>query len=303
MIYTNKSVKSSRILHSIFIKSMVVNIERGISMANGLEGKRIALGASRKTDEMTTLIEKQGGVSVIRSLQGTVFLADKQVEPELRKFVHEGADWVIFTTGIGTETLLSLAQKLDFEDQFLNIIRQANVASRGYKTLSSLKKLGIKPVAVDSDGTTRGLTQALEAYDFMGKKVMVQLHGESAPTLIKYLENRGASVQQILPYQHIPPEFEIVSKLCKELMNHELDAVCFTTAIQVHSLFSYAREQGCLNEIINSFKEDVLAVAVGKVTAEALREEGIEKLLVPEKERMGAMIIELSQYYQDQLLK
>lgn len=282
---------------------MVVNLERGISMAKGLEGKRIALGASRKTDDMTTLIEKQGGVSVIRSLQGTVFLADKQVEPDLRKFVQEGADWVIFTTGIGTETLLNLAQKLDLADQFLNIIRQANVASRGYKTLSSLKKLEIKPVAVDSDGTTRGLTQALEAYDFMGKKVMVQLHGESAPTLIKYLENRGASVQQILPYQHIPPEFETVSKLCEELMNHELDAVCFTTAIQVHSLFSYAREQGCLKEVINSFKKDVLAVAVGKVTAEALREEGIEKLLAPEKERMGAMIIELSQYYQDQLLK
>ena len=32
-------------------------------MAKGLEGKRIALGASRKTDEMSTLIEKQGGVS------------------------------------------------------------------------------------------------------------------------------------------------------------------------------------------------------------------------------------------------
>ena len=57
---------------------------------------------------------------VVRSLQGTVFLADKQVEPDLRKFVQEGADWVIFTTGIGTETLLDLADKLGFADQFLN---------------------------------------------------------------------------------------------------------------------------------------------------------------------------------------
>lgn len=270
-------------------------------MAKGLEGKRIALGASRKTDEMSTLIEKQGGVAVIRSLQGTVFLADKQVEPDLRNFVQEGADWVIFTTGIGTESLVNLAQSLGYADQFLNIIRQANVASRGYKTLATLKKLGIKPVAVDNDGTTRGLTQALEAYDLMGKKVMVQLHGESAPSLIKFLEDRGASVQQILPYQHIPPKTEVVSKLCQELINKELDAVCFTTAIQVHSLFNFAREQGCLTEIVHSFKEDVLAVAVGKVTAEALREEGIDKLLAPEIERMGAMIIELSQYYQTQL--
>ena len=121
-----------------------------------------------ETEEMSTLIEKQGGVSVVRSLQRTVFLADKGVEPDLRKFVQEGADWVIFTgTGIGTETLLDLAEKLGFADQFLNFIRQAS--SRGYKTLATLKKLEIKPVAVDSDGTTRGLTEALKAYDFMEK--------------------------------------------------------------------------------------------------------------------------------------
>lgn len=267
-------------------------------MAKGLEGKRVALGASRKTDEMSTLIEKQGGVPVVRSLQGTVFLADKQVEPDLQKFIQEGADWVIFTTGIGTDTLLNLAEKLGLKDQFLHIIRQAKVASRGYKTLSTLKKLEIKPVAVDSDGTTRGLTEALEAYDFMGKKVMVQLHGESAPSLIKFLEDKGASAQQILPYQHIPPKSETVLKLCQELMNHEVDAVCFTTAIQVRSLFNFAREQGCLNEIVHRFKKDVLAVAVGKVTAEALSEEGIERILAPENERMGAMIIELSNYFQ-----
>lgn len=267
-------------------------------MAKGLDGKRIALGASRKTDEMSTLIEKQGGVPIIRSLQGTVFLADHKIEPDLQKFVREGADWVIFTTGIGIQTLLSLAEKLGIQGQFLDIIRQANVASRGYKTLATLTKLGIKPVAVDDDGTTRGLIQSLKAYDLVGKKVMVQLHGETAPALIKFLEDSGASVQQILPYQHIPPESETVAKLCEELMNHELDAVCFTTAIQVRSLFNFAKEQGFLTGIKRSFKEDVLAVAVGKVTAEALSEEGIERIITPENERMGAMIIELAHYYQ-----
>ena len=54
--------------------------------------------------------------------------------------------------------------------------------------------------------------------------------------------------------------------------------------------------KGAWTEIIHSFKADVLAVAVGKVTAEALREEGIERILAPENERMGAMIIELSNY-------
>ncbi|GAA3326987.1 hypothetical protein GCM10020331_065150 [Ectobacillus funiculus] len=47
-----------------------------------------------------------------------LFLAEKEVEPDLQRFVQEGADWVIFTTGIGTETLLDVTRKLGVEEQF-----------------------------------------------------------------------------------------------------------------------------------------------------------------------------------------
>ena len=234
---------------------------------------------------MSILIEKQGGIPAVRSLQGTVFLADKQVEPDLRHFVEEGADWVIFTTGIGTETLLNLAEKMGIKESFLQIIREAKVASRGYKTYAALKKLGIKPVAVDEDGTTRGLVRALEGQNFSGQRVMVQLHGENAPTLVKFLEDNGATVVPLLPYQHIAPEREAVETLCRELLNHEVDAVCFTTAIQVRSLFDFAREQGYASDILQAFKGKALAAAVGKVTAEALEEEGVERLIVVELEQ------------------
>jgi uroporphyrinogen-III synthase len=270
-------------------------------MAKSLAGKRIVIAGSRKTDEMSILIEKQGGVPIVRPLQGTVFLADKQVEPDLRRFVEEGADWAIFTTGIGVETLLDLAGKMGIQDRFLRVIRQARVATRGYKTYSALKKLGIKPVAVDEDGTNRGLVRSLESYDFTGKRVMVQLHGETAPTLIKFLEDNGATVLQLLPYQHIAPEQQAVETLCQEILENEVDAVCFTTAIQVRSLFNFAKEQGYINGILHCFKEKTLAAAVGKVTAEALLEEGVERLVIPEMERMGAMIIELSRYYETRL--
>ncbi|XYY60315.1 hypothetical protein ACNSPU_06395 [Bacillus velezensis] len=42
----------------------------------------------------------------------------------------------------------------------------------------------------------------------------------------------------------------------------------------------------------------MLAAAVGKVTAEAIRDEGVKRVLAPDIERMGAMIIELSRYYE-----
>ncbi|CAI6250891.1 putative protein YjjA [Bacillus subtilis] len=269
-------------------------------MGKGLLGKRVAIGGSRKTEEISTIIEKQGGIPVNRPLQGTVYLAEEQVEPDLRTFVEgKKADWVIFTTGIGLETLVDVAEKIGLKDEFLQAIRQAKAACRGYKTLSALKKLGITPEASDEDGTTRGLICSLEPHDFSGKTVMVQLHGEKAPALKAFLEEKGASVLTILPYQHIPPEEETVERLCRELMNGEVDAVCFTTAIQVRSLFDFAKGRGYINEVKKVFEERAIAAAVGKVTAEALREEGITRLLAPEIERMGAMIVELAKYYEE----
>lgn len=266
-------------------------------MGEALAGKRIAIGASRKTEEMSAIIEKQGGKAVVRPLQGTIFLAEKEVEPDLMKFIEEGADWVIFTTGTGTETLLKIATDLGVKDRFLDIVHQAKVASRGYKTLSTLRKLGVIAVAVDEDGTSRSLIKSLEVFNLTGKRVMVQLHGETAPALVKFLQEKEADVTTILPYQHIPPEEKTAEDLCGEIYRGELDAVCFTTAIQVRSLFDYAKKNNIFNRLVNCFKGDTLAVAVGKVTAEALKEEGIERIVVPEHERMGAMIIELSRYY------
>ncbi|WP_075982388.1 uroporphyrinogen-III synthase [Bacillus massilinigeriensis] len=269
-------------------------------MEKGLSGKKVVIAGSRKTDEMSTLIEKQGGIPILRPLQGTVYFDEKKLEKDFLSFLKKGADWTIFTTGMGIQTLIEVSLKLGVKDRFLSIIGNSSVASRGYKTFAALKKLEVVPRAVDDDGTNRGLVRSLENDDFHGKKVMVQLHGENAPTLISFLEKRGAEVMKLLPYQHIPPQKEIVDLLCQEISMNNIDAICFTTAIQVRSLFDYAREIGVLDSILDAFNEKVLAAAVGKVTAEALSEEGLENFLVPDNERMGAMIIGLSRYYSSQ---
>ncbi|MGD7043413.1 uroporphyrinogen-III synthase [Jeotgalibacillus proteolyticus] len=265
-------------------------------MAKGLEGKTIVIGGSRKIEEISALIQKQGGQPVSRPLQGTVFLAEKEVEPSVARFIEDGADWIIFTTGIGTETLLRIARNMGKEEEFLCRLREAKIASRGYKTLNVLKRNGLKPLAVDEDGSTQGLIRSLAEVDFNGKHVMIQLNGESAPSLVSFLENKGAEVETVLPYQHIPPDEETVGTLCSELLNGEADAVCFTTQIQVRSLFDYARKKDLTDRIHQVFEEHVLAVSVGKVTSEALRDEGVSRYIAPERERMGAMIVELAKY-------
>lgn len=87
-----------------------------------MHGKRIALCASRKLDEMTTLIEKQGGTAIIRPAQGTVFSKGSELGEEMRTVIAMRPDWIVFTTGIGFEALLEAA---DREEWLLNGIERS----------------------------------------------------------------------------------------------------------------------------------------------------------------------------------
>lgn len=268
-------------------------------MGKGLTGKHVVLGATRKTEEMMSLIHKQGGRASVRSLQGTVFKAGSEIEQDLRAFIDTGAEWIILTTGIGLETLLQKTEKMGLKDSFMKRLKEAKIASRGYKTAGALKKLGIKAAISDDDGTTQSLVRQMQDIDLTGKKVVVQLHGEKAPSLLNFLESKGAELTVLLPYLHTAPDKDTLETLCKEILANEVDAVCFTTAVQVHGLFNYVKDKEFYKEMMKAFNEGkTVATAVGKVTAEALKEEGVHRIVVPSHERMGAMIVELAQYYE-----
>lgn len=268
-------------------------------MAKGLKGKRVVITGSRKLPELSEIIERQGGAPVVRPQQGLLVLQEQEVEQDLFHLIESGTDWFIFTTGTGLEALLQQAERIGVRDRLLGIMRHSNVGVRGYKTFALLKQRGIQPIVMDEDGTTEGLIQSLQAYDFTGQGVTIQLHGEPMPSLVSFFERNGAAVRVILPYKHMAPDLDVSNKLCREIIEASVDAVCFTTAVQVRYFYQYAKNHGHYLEINESFRKRVLAVAVGRVTAEALKEEGVRRVLTPENERMGAMIVELAHYYQN----
>lgn len=266
---------------------------------HALENKRIVIAGSRKTDEMCLIVEKQGGTPIVRSLQGLTMFEEELLAEPLRGFAEQGADWVILTTGMGSDSLVAAADKLGIGEAVRTRLAEAKIATRGYKTSAFLKRNGFKAVVSDDDGTMQGLIENLNAFDFSGQRVWIQLHGEPAPELVNFLSAKGASqVEAVLPYRHVPPESDTVEQLLAELAGGEVDAVCFTTAVQVHYLFRFAKETQREELLHQAFEGSVLAAAVGKVTAEALRQYGVKQMVVPELERMGALIIEIGRYYE-----
>lgn len=263
----------------------------------GLQGKKVALAASRRIEEMSELVRKRGGIPIVHSIQSTVILDAGQVLPDLKRLVEEKIDWVILTTGIGTQTLLEQARQHGLYEQVLAVLRSSNIAARGYKTLNVLKQYGIKPVVQSDTGTVENLIRHLRTVPLSGCRVVVQLYGEKIPLLESFLREQGADYKEILPYQHIPPAEETVLSLIDAVMQQQVDAVAFTSAIQVRNLFDVAAKHGRTAALQEAFARHVVAVAVGSVTADTLAANGVERIVRPVRERMGAMIMALDKYF------
>lgn len=263
-----------------------------------MAGKRVALAGPRKADEMALLVTKMGGEPVLRPAQGTVFLDDIELRNAIVSWVKQPPDWNIFTTGMGLEALFDMAEDMGVAEQIMELLHSSNIAARGYKTVNGLKKRGFTPAVRDEDGSLIGLTQAFAPYDLKGKEVLLQLHGDPAPRLVKWLDEQGAVTRQVLPYKHIPPEEANLQALLQDILNRNVDAVTFTSGPQIRFLAQYAREQKQMEDVLEAFRQDVIAVSVGKVTAQSILEEGIERIVFPVEERMGAMMVELGRYFE-----
>lgn len=268
-----------------------------MAKARRLEGKRIALTGPRRAEELSKLVENLGGTPLLRPAQSTVFLNDVAVREGIMSWISSPPDWSILTTGIGLEALFDMAAEMEVAQSFQDALGQSQLAARGYKTANALKKRDLLPQVRDDDGSTEGLIRELSAYDLKGKKVMIQLHGDPAPRLIEWLEGQGAEYNTVLPYRHIAPSEESLQLLLSDIVEGRVDAVSFTSGPQIRFLIEYAAKLGQQERLTEALSGPVIAVAVGKVTAQGLYEAGIPRVIAPMEERMGSMMIELARYY------
>ncbi|NBD26827.1 uroporphyrinogen-III synthase [Paenibacillus glycinis] len=262
-----------------------------------LEGKTIAVTGARKADDFNRMVAKFGGTTLLRPAQGEVFLDDARIEEQLRGLIADPADWLVLTTGTGTEALLDAADRLGLLMPFLAALGRMRIAARGYKTVNALRRFGLAPDARDDDGTTAGLLRVMGQSDLTGMRVALQLYGDPAPRMTGELSARGAVCEELLPYRHLPPEGDVVDRLIDEIIGGQVDAVAFTSTAQVRCVMGCAAARGKLEALRAAFAGSVLAAAVGKVSAEALREEGVAQVLFPEEERMGSMVVAMCKFF------
>lgn len=265
-------------------------------MGEQLKGLRVALAGPRKSEEMSRMVGNMGGSAVLRPAQGTVFLDDEALKESILSWIADPPYMTILTTGMGLDAVMDKAEEMGLEGKLLQTLAGSRIAARGYKTVNALKKRGLSPEWRDDDGSTAGLIRGLGPVELEGKKVVLQLHGDPALRLTAWLDEAGALTRLVLPYRHTPPEPGSLELLLDDILNGRVDAVAFTSAPQARFLLEHAEAAGQSGALLHAFAGPVLAVSVGRITAEPLKDAGVERIVMPEQERMGSMFIELGRF-------
>ncbi|WP_077622307.1 uroporphyrinogen-III synthase [Sediminibacillus massiliensis] len=259
-----------------------------------LTGKQIGLAADRKSEALSEIIRKKGGTPVVRSIQGQRLLNEKKAEEDVEHLIQSQFDWVILTTGIGAEALEQAANRIGRLDAYIDSLQQTKLAVRGSKTVAWMKKWGLQPAFTSPDGTMDQLINGLKSQDIHGRQFFFQAYNKDEERLIKQLESLPITIYISMPYYYLPPETNTLENLRASIVHRELDAVIFTSKTQVQNLFTDSpNKQG----LLDAFRNKVVAVAVGKVTGEELLNAGIQRVVEPDKPKMGAMIIALANHF------
>ena len=266
-----------------------------------LDGMRIAILEARMSGALAGLIAKRGGdalcVPAVRE-------ADIDCAADVRRMIDRleagAVDVVVFQTGVGARALFREADKLGRLDALLACLRGITTVCRGPKPTAALKQAGVQiSVSVAAPYTTDELVQALIAAPIAGKRVTALQYGERNAALIEELRQNGAlTVDDLCLYEWmLPDDTDGLKALVGELLRGGVDAIAFTSQVQIRHLYRVAADIGVSQQALSdALNGQTIVAVVGPTCAAALAAVGVTPNSEPAYPKMGHMVNALADY-------
>lgn len=257
-----------------------------------MKNKTIAILENRAGEQLADLVRKYGGTPF--SAPALAEIPD--IDPVL--ISQMVSDWqkklpdiFIFQTGVGVKALFATTDSLGISDQLLQILATSQVAVRGTKPTAVLRSRNVRmDFLAKEPHTTAEVLVELDASPIAGKHVVVQRYGDTNWELQKALEERGAHMTEIATYRwSLPENVQPMLDLMNALDEGVIDVTCFTSASQVHNLFTLAQRnerQSALQAGLNN----CLVASIGPVCTAALNKFGVNVSIEPSPPKLGPFI-------------
>jgi uroporphyrinogen-III synthase len=256
-----------------------------------LLGVTIGVTSDRRSGDMIATFERKGARVVHAPTMRIVPLTeDDQLVRDTRDVIDDPPDDVLITTGIGLRGWVEAADAAGLAGPLLETLARARVYARGPKATGVIRANGLREAWSAASEQTAEAVERMVAEGVEGRSIVVQLHGAADQDQLAPLAAAGARVRGVSVYRWLPPDDPAaVDNLVDLIAMRRLDAVTFTSAPGAVALLEAGRAAGRHDELVAGLREGVVACAVGDVTAEPLRAEGIEPL-IPDRWRLGALL-------------
>lgn len=258
----------------------------------GFAGLRILTLESRRSEEIATLVRKQGGEPFAAPSMREVPIADN---PEVLAFYETlragGVEMVILLTGVGARAVETIVAPHHGAGAFAEALKRTTVVPRGPKPQAVLREWGVPwAVSVPSPNTWRELLAAIAGRP--ERRVAVQEYGKPNEALLAGLRARGCEVTAVRVYQWaLPEDTGPLREAARRLAEGGFDVLLLTTSMQLPHLAQMAEEEG----VAPAFQETLRRMAIcsiGPTTSESLEDLGLRADMEPTAPKMGLLVKE-----------
>ena len=265
--------------------------------ADQLDGFRIGVTSDRRSEDLIDAFERRGAVVLhAPTLRIAHAQQDDPIIDDTRALIAARPDVLLATTGYGVRRWFEVADAAGLGDDLIESLSSARILVRGPKARGGIRATGLNDSGMSDVETTASLVSKALAETEPGRTIAIQLHGYTDEVQLERLRQRHP-VLTVAPYRwtRIDKTNEKVQRLIEAVCTRQLDAITFTSAPSVDALLIAAEGLGMLEPLIGALRSDVVAAAVGPVTAVPLVAQGITPIQ-PERFRMGALIRLVCEY-------
>ena len=260
-----------------------------------MKSKVVAILETRAGAHLAELVVRRGGTPLLApALEEVPDIDPQAVQSLLAQWRVQPFKICIFQTGVGTRALFAATDAANLSAELQERLAASTVVVRGPKPVGELSARGIRiDIRAPSPFTTERVLDALAHVPVAGASVLVQRYGETNQALAAGLRSRGATVQEIATYRWaLPADTQPLLKLLDELARGRVDAVIFTSAVQIHNLHSMAEKAGGAADLAKNLSRSIVA-SIGPVCSRALRHHGVEPTVEASPPKLGALMAAL----------
>ncbi len=270
-----------------------------------LSGFVIGVTADRRSGEQIELLARKGASVVHGATIRTHPMAEESGLAEAtRAVIDDPPDITLLSTGIGVRGWFEAAESLDLGEALLDSLKRGEIFARGKKAHGAAVTAGLALGWQTPNGTSAEFLDELARRGPSDLRVAVQLDGASGAPLADAVAALGAEVVPIPVYRWTMPDDAVAAhRLLAAVVDRKVDAVTFTARPQIENLCELAESAGLLAPMVDALSSHVLPVCVGPVCAQAALDAGFAPPLVPERFRLGSMVLTLADAFRKRAME